>query len=476
MGQSFEAIYQQNMADFRVEWAALSGKDSPALSGTVSFSSPYPALNEAAAVLFTARGAALTEQSADCRIWLDMPAEEVHPEGCRNAAAVFTHPLSEAERACAPCVVETAPLYGAGLPEDCGVNAALLRGGNAPAMHVIDLFRLLLTLAAAPCIGCFRAEEVSAEAAPPFRYVPVFSRESGIKTLRLLYEHPERRYYDDTAYAGRLRPLQQLQLKLLLELDRVCRERNILYFLAGGSLLGAIREGGFIPWDDDIDVCMDRPNFERLCAAAPEAFGEEYFFQTYETDPSFCSPFGKLRLKDTRFSTPFSSQFSGMHNEIFIDIFIHDAAPKSPLLSRFHVFMTLFARSMVFHKWGGTPMHFYGRLKLLCRVMTRVIRRRSMDQLKRFEHRVLTFWNKRGTGRLYDGTGDHLRNGSFPAEWLERCVEADFEGYRLPAPVGYDADLRFLYGERYRDWPLPAQRAVHHENVDFSLGPYGQPQ
>ena len=462
-----QTAYQQNMADFRREWLVLAGRETPALAGSVSFVSPYPELNEATAALFAQKGAQVSDRAA-LGIWLDIPAAEIDPAGCAASLAVYTRKLTEEERGCASCVLQTPPLCGAGLGEDCGVNAALLADSGRDAIHVIDLLRLLLRFAAAPCKGVYTAKEGGDGA---FVYSPVFSKEEIVHTLRLLAEHPERRYYDDTAYEGRLAQLHKLQMKLLLEIDRVCRENGILYFNAGGSLLGSIRNQGFVPWDDDIDICMDRPNYERLCAVAPTAFGGEYFFQTYETDPYYCSPYGKLRLKGTRFTTPFSSRFEDMHNEIFIDIFVHDSAPRSPLLYKAHIFLTLLARSMVFHKWEGTPMHFYGRFKLLCKVMTRVIRRRSMDQLKHFEHRILTLWNKRDTGFLYDGMGSHLRNGIFPASLLSGAVDMPFEGRMLPVMVGYDAYLRFLYGD-YMEWPLPHQRAVHHENVEFSFGPY----
>ena len=457
-------VFEQNMADFRAEWIELARKDMPPLREYARFSSPYPALNEAAQALFSSPEGA----PAACHIFLDMPADALSADKSPRKIAVFTAPLAaEAE---AELVLETPPLYGAGLPEGCGVNDALLRGEALSALHVVDFFRLLLDLLRRPRTGRLRVCGAPTEAPGLLCVSSAVSRESALQALRLLQRYPQRRFYDDTAYEGKLRALHQVQLKLLLEFDRVCRAYGILYFIAGGTLLGAARERGFIPWDDDIDVCMDRPNYERLCAVAAEGFGAEYFFQTYETDPSYCSPFAKLRLKGTRFSTPFSSQFPGMHNEIFIDVFIHDAAPGWKPLYKLHIFLTLLARSMVFHKWSGTPMHFYGRFPLLCRLATRFIQGRSMDRLKAFELRVMTWWNRFDTAYRYDPTGTHTRNGVFPASLLSESVAMDFEAYRLPGPVGYDAYLRFLYGPQYMQWPRPGQRCVHHEAAEFSLG------
>ena len=78
--------------------------------------------------------------------------------------------------------------------------------------------------------------------------------------------------YDDRD----LRKLQLLELRILKEIDRVCRELGITYFLDSGSVLGALRHGGFIPWDDDIDLGMPRADYDRFVAEAPALLGEEY--------------------------------------------------------------------------------------------------------------------------------------------------------------------------------------------------------
>ena len=85
-----------------------------------------------------------------------------------------------------------------------------------------------------------------------------------------------------------LRKLQMIELEMLLEIDRICRKHNIEYFLSSGSLLGAVRHGGFIPWDDDLDIYMMRKEYERfLDICRTELNAEKFFMQTYETDPEY---------------------------------------------------------------------------------------------------------------------------------------------------------------------------------------------
>ena len=82
----------------------------------------------------------------------------------------------------------------------------------------------------------------------------------------------------------RLRGLQLVELEILLEVDRVCRENGIEYFLDGGTAVGAVRHGGFIPWDDDVDIGMTRENYEKFLEIAPEKLKNDYFLQTRKTD------------------------------------------------------------------------------------------------------------------------------------------------------------------------------------------------
>ena len=77
--------------------------------------------------------------------------------------------------------------------------------------------------------------------------------------------------------ADELDMIQKLELKILKEIIRICKKENIEYFLIGGSALGAIRHGGFIPWDDDIDVGMTRENYDNFLRVAEQYLGEEFF-------------------------------------------------------------------------------------------------------------------------------------------------------------------------------------------------------
>ena len=120
-----------------------------------------------------------------------------------------------------------------------------------------------------------------------------------------------------------LKVTQQNLLDLMITLDGICRKENISYSLHGGTLLGAVRENGFIPWDDDMDIGMLRADYEKFLNVAKEKLNKKYFLQTWDTDEKFALPFAKIRLNGTKY-IEHNSKNVDIHNGIYIDIFPYD--------------------------------------------------------------------------------------------------------------------------------------------------------
>ena len=117
---------------------------------------------------------------------------------------------------------------------------------------------------------------------------------------------------------------QKIELDMLIEVHKVCVENDITYWLEGGTLLGAIRHGGFIPWDDDIDIAMDRKNFEKFLKVAPSKLPEGLFLQHPSTDPGFDIEMIKVRKDGTKIVEKGQNFEEPYHQGIFIDIILCD--------------------------------------------------------------------------------------------------------------------------------------------------------
>ena len=362
-------------------------------------------------------------------------------------------------------------IYGAGLGngEDAHENES---------MNATDLLGAVLFLASRKralrfCVyyaghgGCTVKGAKSVESGG---YDRIMSYEDAKKMLAFSKQRPEELFYFDDSYDGQLKLLHKRLFQCLDEFDRICRENDINYFLGGGSLLGAARYGDIIPWDDDMDVMMTREEYEKFLSVVDKSINkEEFFFQSSETDPMYHSIFTKIRLNGTVYATSFSKEHYHLHQGVFIDIFVHDKTSDIRLVRKLHVFLTLFVRSMVFNKWAEKPMHFYGRLKPICKLATVFIEHSRMKTLEKIQHRVVTFFDKRRTHYLYDGTGEHLRHGGFPAKWLSETDHLKFGKKQYPVPAEYKKYLAYSYGSSWQEPVSASKRISGHDVVEFDF-------
>ncbi len=259
-------------------------------------------------------------------------------------------------------------------------------------------------------------------------------------------------------YDGKIRKIQKVVLQGLLEVDRICKKHGITYALGGGTLLGAVRHHGFIPWDEDADLIMERDAYERFLEVAKDELPPEYFLQTPQTDPANHF-YTKIRINQTILSTKFTSRIEGLNQGIFIDIFCHDKTSNRKLVQKLHIYATIVARSLVFNKWGNTSIAGKdGKHALLRRLFTQIKKILPMSVLERMQFGVICFFKNRKNARfLYDGMGQNVRNGVFPKSWIEHTVLMQFEGYDFPVPEQYDLYLRFLYGDYEKMIPVSAR-------------------
>ena len=136
----------------------------------------------------------------------------------------------------------------------------------------------------------------------------------------------------DYTITKQMKKVWAVELDLLNEFIQLCEHNDIKYYVIGGTLLGAVRHQGFIPWDDDIDVAIMRSDYDRLCEIAPSHFKHPYFFQTEELDYGFSHPFARLRNTETTAIPSYDADSKLKYNQgIWIDIFPIDNIPDNPL-------------------------------------------------------------------------------------------------------------------------------------------------
>ncbi|MBR7189908.1 MAG: LicD family protein, partial [Oscillospiraceae bacterium] len=146
-------------------------------------------------------------------------------------------------------------------------------------------------------------------------------------------------------YSYDLRRLQLMQLKILKEFVRVCQKHGFRFYIMNGTCLGAIRHGGFIPWDDDIDVGMYAEDYDRFIRCGAD-FGEEFFLQTIETDPGFKTMIARIRLNGT---TILEKDFidADIHHGVFIDVYPLFGYPEEPVRAQMRSWESLLYRMLL---------------------------------------------------------------------------------------------------------------------------------
>lgn len=117
-----------------------------------------------------------------------------------------------------------------------------------------------------------------------------------------------------------LREIQLFELQMLKDVVKVCDDNNITYILSSGTLLGAVRHGGFIPWDDDIDIYMPLSDYKKFLKIAQRELGEKYFVQNYKTDKNYSEMWTQIRANGTT-SMPVKAYKFDIHYGMCMDIF-----------------------------------------------------------------------------------------------------------------------------------------------------------
>lgn len=260
--------------------------------------------------------------------------------------------------------------------------------------------------------------------------------------------------------ADTLRTLQLTQLEILKKIDQVCRKHQIPYSLYAGTLLGAVRHGGFIPWDDDLDLCMARADYERFLSVWEREPHEGYLLQNKENAPGFTQSFTKIRKDHTTFLQS-EAEAGQYHTGIFVDIFPIDRMPRGRLAAA--VFKL---RCMVYQLYTRefVPPEASRPVQWSCGLLLRLVPPRRRGALRQRLLRDITRYDREpGLRTAAIETMASLRR-TFPPDMLDAYTELPFEDGRFLCFAGWDAHLRCKFGD-YMQLPPESERAWKHHPV-----------
>lgn len=247
---------------------------------------------------------------------------------------------------------------------------------------------------------------------------------------------------------SQLREVQQKELQILLEIDRICRKHSLTYYLIGGSALGALRHGGFIPWDDDVDIAMPRDDYGRFLEVCSTELSDAYFLQTHATQPNYPYPFTLVNLNNTTFIRSRLRRLR-MHHGISVDLFPLDGLPRHRLFQVAEVRLVEFLKSLIIVRrlpLGLSPWITRWRCALIEWIMSRVSLRRANK------------W-----ANIVGGLREIMDREVYGTPRL-----ADFEGHKLPVPNQCERYLTIMYGDYMKIPPVEERRGHDPLVVDLN--------
>ena len=267
--------------------------------------------------------------------------------------------------------------------------------------------------------------------------------------------------------------LHQVLLAAMKDIDKICRENDLKYYLHAGTLLGAFNHKGFIPWDDDVDISLMRHDYEKLCDILIQQYADKYFLQNYQTDPNYKNNRAVLRVLGTEVIHHHADK-DCCRTEIGVDLVPLDAAPDSKLLRKLQQGAIWVVDAAVQIKQGeiiprNPLMKCIGLLSSLDRVRLG----------KRIDKLAMMF-NKRNTkyvGLLtYTGKNPYTgrsgyENDLMPRQWFTDPIRVDFEDTQLTTISSPTEDLVHRYGPKWAE-PYPEEKRVtKHDVASYRIDP-----
>ena len=257
---------------------------------------------------------------------------------------------------------------------------------------------------------------------------------------------------DGYMVTGEMKKVWNVQMDLLNKLLEVCNKHHLRIWADGGTLLGTVREHGYIPWDDDIDMAMLRDDFDVLVKIAPKEFSHPYFFQYGYTEKYYPLGHAKLRMDNTTAIEP-KKKYSHIHQGIFIDIFPYDAVPDDQLALN----SLINERKKFYASFLGctVPLSILHPGRSIRTILSRLRYKRLFSQFEDLFRRNSIEDNECVSCLSFIIDEEHFLRRK---EWYKDTLYLPFEDVKMPVPEGYHNILEKQYG----DYMTPKKSSGYH--------------
>lgn len=268
-----------------------------------------------------------------------------------------------------------------------------------------------------------------------------------------------------------LEKIHKIQIELAIEVKRICEKNRIDYFLIAGTLLGAVRHKGFIPWDDDMDIGMLREDYEKFLKACETDLSSDYYLQTWYTDSQFGLPIAKIRKNATKFVEKTSAK-NHSHKGIYIDIFPYDNVPDNSILRKKHKLLTYFYKRLVLlksHYYLENNKGYFKRLTIrMVKLIVKFIPKKYL--IEKYNKQILKYNKDANTQEITIFGGAYsYKKESIRREWITNYQSINFESVEFNSPKDAHLMLKSIYGD-YMSLPPKDERYNRHDIIEVDYG------
>ncbi len=253
-----------------------------------------------------------------------------------------------------------------------------------------------------------------------------------------------------------LKKVQNYQIEILDEV-RICQKHGLQYFIMGGNLIGAIRNKGFIPWDDDLDIAMMREDYDKFLNIATKEMDEKFLVDNAENNENYYLPFAKVRMRDSLYEEPEQKDYQGPKG-IWIDIFpLDNASKENSLLIQLQTFLKEIIHFVNAIKANVTTEKNPIVKKIIKFIFTPI----SIKKLARLQQRIMK-WNTNEKAKycISFGAKYGMRKQTMLKSVFLPTTQLEYEGKMYEAPGNYEFYLKRVYGD-YMTLPPEDKRITH---------------